>query len=211
MFNAKPELAVAMAAVLLGISAANSEDKTVQAVWKPQQIDFFYQSFSTFYSCDALEDRLEIILRALGAQDVKATASGCFTSGPSRTPHVKIEARVPVEATPEALADLKKDESTRKLTARVRGERPEEATAQFPATWKPVSLSIGQLGIQAGECELIDEVKRKVLPKLAIRTVKDQVSCMPYGSNFSQPRLEVEALIEAPKPDDKTQASDKKG
>lgn len=196
---------IVCAGLLLTLSA-HSEDQTVQAVWKPQEIDFFYQSFTTFYTCDALEDRVETILRALGAQDVKATSTGCFSNGPSRTPHVKVVAKAPVEATPEALADLKKTETTRELKARVRGERPEEATAQFPATWKRVNLSVGQFGIESGECELIEELSKKVFPKLSIRVVKDEVNCIPHRANFSQPRMEVDALTAAPKPDDKPKA-----
>lgn len=197
---------IALLAAVMLLPPAFAEDQPVQAIWKRQEIDFFYQSFTTFYTCDGLEDRVESILRAVGAKDVKAIATGCFGNSPSRTPHVKLVAKTPVEATPEALAELEKSKTTRELKARVRGERPDEVTAQFPASWKPVNLSVGQFGIDSGECELIDELTRKVLPKLAVRIVKNDVSCTPHQSNFSQPRLQVEALTALPKPDEKKAA-----
>ncbi|MET0988137.1 MAG: hypothetical protein ABW034_22290 [Steroidobacteraceae bacterium] len=199
---------IALLVAVMMLPAAFAEDQPVQAIWKRQEIDFFYQSFTTFYTCDGLEDRVETILRAVGAKDVKAIATGCFGNAPSRTPHVKLVAKTPMEATPEALAELEKDKSTRELKARVRGERPEEVTAQFPATWKPVNLSVGQFGIDSGECELIEELTRKVFPKLSVRVVKNDVRCTPHQANFSQPRLQVEALTALPKPDDK-KAGDK--
>lgn len=183
--------------------AAFAEEPPVQAIWKRQEIDFFYQSFTTFYTCDGLEDRVETILRAVGAKDVKAIASGCFSNAPARTPHVRLVAKTPVEATPDALAELQKDKSTRELKSRVRGEHPEDPATQFPAAWKQVNLSVGKFGIESGECELIDELNRKVFPKLGIRVVKNEVSCTPHQSNLAQPRLQVEALNALPKPDEK--------
>jgi hypothetical protein len=199
---------VLVSVAVLGLTAgAHAEDQPVQAVWKRHEIDFFYQGFSTFYTCDGIEERVETILKGLGAKDVKAIATGCFSNEVSQSPHVRIVAKMPVEATPEVLAELEKGRTQRELTARVRGERPEEVTAQFPATWKRVSLSPGKLGIESGECELIEELQRKVFPKLAIRVVKDQTNCIPRQHNIGQPRLEVEALSALPSPDEKQEKS----
>jgi hypothetical protein len=41
-----------------------------------------------------------------------------------------------------------------------------------------------------------------VLPKLAVRTVRDDVQCSPNQLTMGQPRLEVDALVEIPKPDE---------
>lgn len=191
------------AVAALSCSAAQAEDAAVQAVWKRQEIDFFYQGFTTLYTCDGLEDRVEDILKAVGAKDVKAIATGCIGNAPSRTPHVHIVAKTPVEATPEALAELEKSKTQRELKAKVRGESAEEATAQFPATWKRVNLSVGKFDIEEGECELIEELSRKVFPKLAIRTVKDDTNCVPHQRNLGQPRLQVDALTAAPSADEK--------
>lgn len=180
---------------------AQAESSTgVPAVWKPQEINFYLQTFTTAYACRALTDKVEYLLRELGAgKDLKVRANNCFGNEISRTPYLKIKLVSPVEATPQALAELEKTRTTRELAARVKGERPTEVTEQFPAQWKKVSLSRGKLGLQEGDCELIAELKRKVLPKLAVRIVKDDVSCAPYTLTMGQPRLEVEALSAMPK------------
>ena len=184
----------------------------VSAVWKPQEISFYYQSFTTFYACRSLEDRVRQLLMALGAdKELKVRAASCQGNEIARFPHVSIKLSSPVEATPEALAELEKTRSTRELTARVRGEPMTEVTEQFPAQWKPVSLSRGSFRLEPGDCELIDQLKRHVLPKLAIRIVKDDMNCTPNQVSLGQPRLEVEALTAMPKPDercDRTAADD---
>ncbi|HEX2494193.1 MAG TPA: hypothetical protein VHK24_10495, partial [Steroidobacter sp.] len=134
---------------------------------------------------------------------VRVRAVECPT-GVARMPRVSIQALSPVEATAQAIAERDKNKSTRELAARVKGERAEaaEITEQFPAHWKTISLSRGALDLEPGDCELIDELKRKVLPKLAIRIVKNDMSCSPHQLNLGQPQLVVEALVAAPKPDE---------
>ena len=58
------------------------------------------------------------------------------------------------------------------------------------------------MNLEPGDCELIDEVRRKVLPKLAVRLVEDGMQCTPGQVSMSQPQLEVEALVALPKPDE---------
>jgi hypothetical protein len=189
---------------------ADASAPQVQAIWKTQEIGFYFQSFTTFYACRSLEDRIRMLLIELGAdKSVKVRATSCFANEIARLPHVRINVTAPVEATPEALAELEKTRSTRELAARVRGERMTESTEQFPAYWKPVSLSRGSLRLESGDCELIEQLKRSVLPKLSIRIVKDNMSCTPNQNSLGQPRLEVEALTAVPPPDARLPAMDK--
>jgi len=176
----------------------------VQAIWKHQEIAFYFQSFTTFYSCTGLEGKLERIMRELGVHArVKVRSADCPYSV-ARMPRVVMQVISPVEATPEALADRDKNKSVRELAQRVRGkksEHPLDSLEEFPAQWRRVSLSRGRLDLQPGDCELIDELQKKVLPKLAVRTVRDDVQCSPNQLTMGQPRLEVDALVEIPKPD----------
>jgi hypothetical protein len=178
----------------------------VEAIWKQHEFSFHFTSFTTFYSCTGLEAKLERLLKALGAKDanVRVRAPECPTAV-ARMPRVTIEARAPVEATPEAIAERDKNKSTRELAARVQGKSggASEITEQFPASWKRVSLSRGSLGLEPGDCELIDELRKKVLPRLAVRVVEDKVSCSPHTVTLGQPQLEVDALVALPKPDEK--------
>lgn len=199
-------------ALLTGVAGAAAPtdgpaSQPVQAVWKRHEIDFFYQGFTSIYTCDGIEDRVETLLKAVGAKDVKAIATGCIGSAPTRSPHVRIRAKTPVEATAEALADLEKAKTKDTLKASAREEASMAPTAQFPATWKRVDLSVGKFGIDENECELIEELNRKVFPKLGIRTVKNDTSCIPHQHNVGQPRLQVDALTAEPAPDEKAKAS----
>ncbi|AMN46701.1 hypothetical protein ACG33_06245 [Steroidobacter denitrificans] len=175
----------------------------VQAIWKEQEIDFNFQSFTTFYSCSSLEDRIEYIFRGLGAQVTARVRDIACPFSVARMPRVHIHLRSPVEATPAALAEYEKGHSKRVLVARVRGEQAEESAemARFPAVWKTVTLSRGPLGLDSGDCELVRELRRKVFSKLAVRIVQDDTRC---SSNLSVPRrlrLQMEALMEQPSPD----------
>ena len=187
-------------------SAHAAEPETARAVLKQQEISFYYQSFTSFYSCDGLRGKVQRLLLALGAsKDIDVQVRGGCNAGNStlRNPLVVIQLTSPVEATPAALAELEKTRPQRELAARVRGDRGDaiDAAAQFDATWKPVSLSRGKLGLDPGDCELVDELAKKVLPKLGVRIIKNSVSCSPKQINRSQPRLEVEALMQPPPPD----------
>lgn len=199
-------LAAAMLACCASTAPGAAADADpVQAIWKPQEITFHFQSFTTFYSCDGLEGKLERILRTLGAEQAKVQVRSVdCASRVASMPRVVATIIAPVEATPEAIAERDKDKSTRELAARVTGRQEELAALneQFAANWKRVSLSRGDLNLEPGDCELIEEVKRKVLPKLAVRIVRDNLACSPGSLSLGQPQLEVEALIAAPKPDD---------
>jgi hypothetical protein len=184
-----------------------AEPVPVQAIWKDQEFSFYFQSQTTFYSCTSLESKLERILRLLGATTVRVRVRSVDCQSPGRVvrmPRVIVRVHAPVEATPEAYAERDKNKSTRELAARVRGEKQDpEALAAFPAQWKHVSLSRGKANLEPGDCELIDELRRKVLPKLSVRLVKDNTHCTPHQLTLGQPQLEVEALVALPKPDEK--------
>jgi hypothetical protein len=201
------QILLAVFVTLCAQRAASADAAPVEAIWKKQEFSFHFQSFTTFYSCSGLEMKLERILKALGVKDgnVRVRSPECPTSV-ARLPRVMVEGRSPVEATPEAIAERDKDKSTRELAARVQGKREalDEVTEQFPATWKAVSLSRGSLGLEPGDCELIEELKRKILPRLSVRLIDDDVSCTPNTLSLGQPKLEVEALVAAPKPDEKS-------
>ena len=193
-------------------NVAPAATDVVQAVWKPQTLDFHYQSFTTFYSCTSLAEKVRRILIELGSNpQTRVRVSGCESGSEiARMPLVRITTSVPVEATPEALADLEKTRPVRELAARVRNDRAKgiELDQQFPAQWKRVSLSRGSLGLSPGDCELVEQIERKLLPKLSVRVVMSNTRCTPNQTSLGQPRLEVEALAALPKADE---AGDTKG
>ena len=95
--------------VALSQVAGTSEARPiVEAVWVEREIFVTYMAFTTYYSCDGLRDKVRWVLKELGARpDFKVTTRGCIRlSGPEVTPGVRIEAALPLEATPEVLAEL---------------------------------------------------------------------------------------------------------
>jgi hypothetical protein len=181
-------------------------EEPVQAIWKKQEISFYFHSFTTFYSCSGLESKLERIMRALGVHAQVRVRSADCPSSVARMPRVVMRITGAVEATPDALAERDKNKSVRELAERVRGRGkstdPLDSLEQFPAQWRRVALNRGRLNLEPGDCELIEELQRKVLPKLAVRVVDDDLRCSPHQLTLGQPRLEVDALMEMPKADD---------
>lgn len=188
-------------------TAAPAAEPTVEAYWSTTEIDFAYMGMTTYYSCEGLRDSVRDVLRMLGARDdLRVRARGCeVMGGPAAFPRVLITVTVPVEATPENLAELAKDADKRELVARVRGERQEgaEGPDRFPAIRRQVVLSDrASRDLDPGECELIEQMRNRVFPRLGIRIVEDRLNCVPRRVTPGQLYLVVEALFEAPRPDD---------
>jgi hypothetical protein len=189
--------------VLLGTDATEQgSPEPVQAIWKNQEFAFYFQSQTTFYSCSSLEAKLKRILNALGTRpNVRVRSIDC-QQGPVRMPRVTVSVSAPVEATPQAIAERDKSKSTRELTARVRGEVEDPATlAPFPAQWKRVSLSRGAVNLEPGDCELMQGLQEKVLPKLSVKVLSDRIQCTPRHLDIATPDLKVAALVPLTDPD----------
>lgn len=193
-------IAIAWAAVLLGGSVAHAQAlpdaPVVEAVWKPQRINFVYRGYSTLYSCGGLQDKLEKILTTVGARgDIELRAYSCDDQ--LSVARFQIALASPVEATPENVAALTSYETRDELVARVRGERlaSAEDLQRFPAVWKTISFSRSrELKLAPGDCELVLELRRQILQRMSVQVVTDRVRCSPFG-NIGNPRLTVSALV----------------
>jgi hypothetical protein len=115
-----------------------------------------------------------------------------------------------VPATPDAVANLKQSQTQRELVARVTGKTAElkEFEKPFAAEWKRVTIGKGRRApsIERGDCELIDQIRRRLLPQLAVRVVEENTPCTPNSPSMMRPTLVVEALTAMPKPDEPTAA-----
>ncbi|HEU4600552.1 MAG TPA: hypothetical protein VFS24_01220 [Steroidobacteraceae bacterium] len=208
-------------------AAHPSDEPETTAVWKDQRIDFYYRSSTAIYSCSALQGRIISILRTVGARDdLKVDTSGCdvMLSPPAQTmpsipgrrtrsddmfrnkssrgeqySHVRIFVKTPTEATPEVLAELQKDKPRRELIAKVTG-KPDavvEGETQFPAQWQRITLSRDSIGLEAAECELLDQLSSTVFRDLGVRVVSRDYSCTPGQTSKIPPKITVDALIPA--------------
>ena len=174
---------VALGALLAPATWADSTDGGVSAVWAPKEFQFIYQGFTTKYSCDGLREKMREILLQLGARksDLKISDWGCAASSgvPDPFPGVAVKMSVLVPAG-SATADL--------------GEA-------VPSHWKPVTLKLDRSSLsEAGECELVEQVRQKVLPLLTTRNVDLKSECIPHQLSPGGTRLSAEVLAPDQKP-----------
>lgn len=80
--------------------------------------------------------------------------------------------------------------------------RPKLATPEdlprFTAVWKTVSFARDRdMRLERGDCELVQQLQRQILPRMSVQVVKDNVSCSTNLGNAGPPRLTVSALVPA--------------
>lgn len=172
---------------------------TVNAVWAEREFSFTYMGMGTYYSCDGLRNKIEYLLEAVGAREDPKVIVSCFNTGAvEQLPMARIRVAVPVEATPERLAELASDQSRRELVGRVQGKGAavDMATAQFPAERRVVEFE-GRRGkrIEDSDCELLDQLLKQVLQPLGVRELPgSSLRCTPKQSQFGAVRLKLESL-----------------
>jgi hypothetical protein len=153
------------------------------AVWTPKEAQFTYMGFTTKYTCDGLRDTIQEMLLRLGARkdDLKVYETPCSgdPGRPNPFPGVKIKMSV--------------------LTTPVPAQLP-AGTQIVRAQWKTVKLPF-ETGINAaGQCELLEQFKRSILPLFSARNVDLQASCVPHQLSALGVRLQAEVLIAEQKP-----------
>ncbi len=171
----------------------------VEAVWRVQSLRFAYSGYSTVYSCDSLLEKVRDILQVLGARETMHIRSwGCTDMVTHGFMEITLES--PVEATPENVQTLTTYDSTQQLVARLRNERLDRAEElpRFPATWKTISMKEKPLKLGVSDCELVEQLRRDVFPRMSIRVERDRLRCSVAFGNLGQPQLRVAALVAVP-------------
>ncbi len=147
------------------------------AVWTPKELDFVYMGFTSRYSCDGLQDKIRGILLDLGARkkDLKVVSRGCSSpSGrPDPFPGVKIHMSV---LQPASTAT-------------------DDSQTPVQAHWKPVDLKLRDSFLnESGECELVEQIRRSIVPLFATRNVELNTVCVPHQASATRPSLKLEVL-----------------
>jgi hypothetical protein len=170
-------IAGALLIVALPLWAADADSgKPLRAVWKEQRINFLYVGRTSRYSCEGLRDKMRSLLLDLGARrDLKITAVGCDESvgrlnvsslGPNLSIIFSSPALPDPAAKPLHSGDL----------------APVDARYEVFTLTRDVFRDFG-----IGDCELVEEFARQILPKLISRNVKQDITCVPNqysGSRF---------------------------
>jgi hypothetical protein len=170
----------------------------VEAVWKVQSFNFVFGGYTTSYSCNSLGRRVHSVLTSIGVLDsLRVYMVDCTDlAGGAR---MRITLASPVEATPENVRALTTHDTRDVLVAKLRNEQLDTAAdlERFPATWTQVSLNrTVRPRLEAGDCELIRQLRRDVLPRLSVQVTREDLHCS-VGSlgRFTPPKLTVTALI----------------
>jgi hypothetical protein len=187
--------------LLLACPASAHADDAVPAVWKKQEISFVYRGGASVHTCGGLSSQLRTLLTALGAHATTTiTLIDCDDASPAH--EVALVIASPFAATSESPELLSAPDATERLVARVRGETIPETPATFPARWKTISFANAmRLRLTPGDCELLRQLQRDVMPKLSVRVVRDKMRCQSDFGSGNRPQLVVAALVAAPERD----------
>ena len=154
------------------------------AVWTPKELTFVYMGFTSHYSCDGLRDKMRSILLQLGARPdltVREVPCSGMAGRPSEFPGVTVNMNV--------LAPFDAAKSNANATP-------------VPAHWKTVEISTDRDPLrEAGDCELVEQVKSRVLPLFNARNVDYRSSCVPNQLQLGGTQIKGELLVaDAPNP-----------
>lgn len=161
--------ALAVVCVAAGASAAEGDES---ASWVPKDLSFTYQGFTTHYTCDALRTKMKGYLLELGARpDLEIRTWGCTQPvAPDIFPGVSVHMNV---------------------LAPGPGGQPVVA-----AHWKRVDLLANRNPADAaGDCELISQIKLKVLPLFPTRNVDYSATCARGHVYPGSTRLTADVLV----------------
>ena len=151
------------------------------AVWKPKELTFVFMGFTAHYSCDGLRDKIRHVLGELGARsDFKVDYYGCSSpfGSPDPFPGVRIKMQV---LEPAGASD--------------------QSTEVVGAHWQRVDLHLDKDPVwEASDCELLEQIKQKILPLFATRQVDFASNCVPHQAYLGT-RLAAELLFPDPKGD----------
>jgi hypothetical protein len=168
-------------------AAAPAEEgqEGLPAVWAQKELTFVYQGFTTSYSCDGLRDKVRGVLLDLGAEKkgLKVQELGCTSpfGRPDPFPGVRVKMSVLQPA----------------------GGSSDDKQTPVAAHWQPVDLKLrDSFSTDSGECELVEQIRQKILPLFATRNVDLKSDCIPHQASATRPSLKVEVLV-PDKQDDK--------
>jgi hypothetical protein len=155
------------------------------AVWTPKELTFVFMGFTAHYSCDGLRDKIRHVLGELGARsDFKVDFYGC--SSPYGTPDPFPGVRIRMQVLQPAASD--------------------KSAEAVGAHWQRKNLRLDKDPVwEASDCELLEQIRQKILPLFATRNVDFASNCVPHQAYLGT-RLAAELLFPDAK-DDKALAS----
>lgn len=185
-----------MGLTVVGTAQSAPVSAPVPAVWYAQSLNFRFQGASVTYSCAGLQSRLVAILRTVGVQNSKAVS--CLGNSQARNLEVRVQTQHALEATAANIEAATRFDGKRRLLAHLRGEQLPSAAdvPRFSARWQRIDLHRQRkLVLLPGDCELLQQVRDQLFPKLAIVVERDGLNCHSGSATRIGPRLRVVALL----------------
>jgi hypothetical protein len=154
----------------------------LQAVWKEQHLDFSYMGRTARYSCQGLRDKMRSLLLDLGARrDLQVSLYACDETESLRRGYIgpRLSLVFSTPALPDASA------------------KPLHAGDLVPVNARYESFTLTSDAFRnygVGDCELVEEFARDILPHLSTRNVKQDITCIPYQASGSRYLIRGEIL-----------------
>jgi hypothetical protein len=160
-----------------GWSAGPDTGGPTRAVWKEQRLSFFYMGRTSRYSCDGLRDKMRAMLLDLGARrDLSVTALGCE----------------------DAAAQVRGGSSGPSLAIVFSSLHPGDLGA-VDARFEAFTITSDAFrNMEIADCELVEEFAHQVLPKLATRNLKQDITCVPFQQSGGRFLIRGEVLRPLP-------------
>jgi len=158
------------------------------AVWTAKELRFTYMGFTSKYSCDGLRERIRSVLLKLGARpDLQVSQGPCAAPLGTPTPFPAVTIKMNV-LEPASSAHP------------VNGSAPPQVV---PAHWQRVDLTGSNDAVkEAGDCEVIEQIKHSILPQFTTRNVDYKSTCVPNQLTLGGTQLRADVLVadeQAPK------------
>ncbi len=158
-----------------GAACAEAADQRVAVAgdaapgtWQAHRYLFQYLAYNTSYSCIGLADKLRLLLHTTGARDIHANPV-CL--GHPGTPERVPEANLGFQSLAPSSAG---------------GDEASPAGLMASGVWRHVTWTPGTpTTLGSGDCSLIEEMLKTVLPMLATRNLQTKFDCAQnhdYGS-----------------------------
>ncbi|MGH8327547.1 MAG: hypothetical protein ACRET2_12370 [Steroidobacteraceae bacterium] len=138
-----------------------------------------------------MTEQVRSVLLQLGArkQGLNVHPLGCTGSFGSPQPFPQ------VAGTLEVLEPLSSSESSESGKSGESGKLGGSSGPHIAAHWQAVHVSLGRSAMaNAGQCELLEQVKSRILPLFATRDVRFQTNCFPHHLTLPGAVLQLEVL-----------------
>lgn len=167
-------------------------------VWQPRKIELVYMGFTSTYSCDGLQSKLELLLRQLGARpDFKVMTYACPRGYGEPSKFVRAEIQFASLRPAAAAAGTAAEPANPGAPGAATAAAPEAPPVD--GAWRSVELAPHHpFDLQDGDCELIEQFRDKVLPLFTTRQVQARITCIPYQDTGGPFDLQLQVFAPVP-------------